>query len=74
MNHHDEPDQVNPQEDEDTEGHSLGAALALSGIMSSRPRQPQYAKEDALPLDEPRGRSRTGSKAAASGTDKTSGR
>jgi hypothetical protein len=44
--------------EDDTEGQSLAAAVAVSGFLGSRPREPQWAREDALPLDEPKGRHR----------------
>ncbi len=44
------------QSDDDTEGHTIGAAVVLSGLLGTRSSEVQYAREDALPLDEPAGR------------------
>jgi hypothetical protein len=51
-----EPVESTPEPEDDAEGHMLGAAIAMSGILSPRSSQQQWAKEDALPLDPPSGR------------------
>jgi hypothetical protein len=67
-----EPIEPTPESEDDAEGHMLGAAIAMSGVLSPRSRDPQWAKEDALPLDEPKGRPQKSDKSPGSG--KTSDR
>jgi hypothetical protein len=54
-----EPVENPSQSEDDTEGHNIAAAIGLSGMMSPRSREQQWAKEDALPLDPPAGRARS---------------
>jgi hypothetical protein len=54
-----EPVESTSEPEDDTEGHNIAAAIGLSGMMSPRSREQQWAKEDALPLDPPTGRARS---------------